>query len=155
MDDKIKILIVDDDPEIRFTLEALLSAEGYQVDAAETGMEAIRKAEEKWYNIALIDINLPDINGIRLLTKLREGSPKMRKIIITGFPTLPNAVDALNNQANAYLIKPVDIPKMLEAIRNQLEQQESEKTLSEAKLGEFMQNRARSFLESKQHDVSP
>ena len=155
MDDKIKILIVDDDPEIRFTLEALLSAEGYQVDAAETGMEAIRKAEEKWYNIALLDINLPDINGIQLLTKLREGSPKMRKIIITGFPTLPNAVDALNNQANAYLIKPVDIPKMLEAIRNQLEQQESEKTLSEAKLGEFMQNRARSFLESKQHDVSP
>jgi len=155
MDDKIKILIVDDDPDIRFTLEALLSAEGYQVDATETGMEAIKKAEEKWYNIALIDINLPDINGIQLLTRLREGSPKMRKIIITGFPTLPNAVDAVNNQANAYLIKPVDIPKMLEAIRNQLEQQESEKTLSEAKLGEFMQNRARSFLESKQHDVSP
>jgi DNA-binding NtrC family response regulator len=155
MNDKIKILIVDDDPEIRFTLEALLSAEGYQVDATETGMEAIRKAEEKWYNIALIDINLPDINGIQLLTKLREGTPKMRKIIITGFPTLPNAVDAVNNQANAYLIKPVDIPKMLEAIRNQLEQQESEKTLSEAKIGEFMQNRARVFLESKQHDVSP
>jgi DNA-binding NtrC family response regulator len=150
MNDKIKILVIDDDPEIRYTFKALLLAEGYHVEVAETGMEAIRKTEEKWYNIALIDINLPDINGIQLLTKLGEGSPKMRKIIITGFPTLANAVDAVNKQANAYLIKPVEIPQMLEIIKEQLERQQSEETFGEVKIGEFMQNRAREFLERKQ-----
>jgi DNA-binding NtrC family response regulator len=152
VNDKIKILVIDDDPEIRVTLEALLSAEGYFVEVAETGMEAIRKTQEKWFNIALIDINLPDINGIQLLTMLREGRPKMRKIIVTGFPTLPNAVEAVNKQANAYMIKPVDLPQMLEIIKEQLEQQESEETFNEGKIGEFMQNRAREFLESKQGD---
>jgi len=150
MSDKIKILVIDDDPEIRYTLEALLSAEGYDVEVAETGMEAVKKTQGKWYNIALIDINLPDINGIELLTKLKEGNPKMRKIIVTGYPTLPNAVEAVNKQANAYLIKPVEIPKMLETIKEQVTQQESEKTMSETKIGEYMQNRARAFLQSKQ-----
>lgn len=150
MNDKIKILVIDDDPEIRFTFEALLSAEGYHVEVAETGMEAIRKTEKKRFNLALIDINLPDVNGIQVLTKLAEGNPKMRKIIVTGFPTLANAVDAVNKQANAYLIKPVDIPHMLEIIKEQLERQQSEETFSEVKIGEFMQNRAREFLERKQ-----
>jgi two-component system response regulator AtoC len=149
MNDKIKILVIDDDPEIRCTLEAVLSAEGYWVETVETGTDAIRKTEEKCYNIALIDINLPDINGIQLLTKLKDGSPRMRKIIVTGYPTLPNAVDAVNKQANAYLIKPVDLPVMLETIKEQLGQQESENNFTETKIGEFIQNRARAFLESK------
>lgn len=149
MNDRVKILIVDDDPEIRFTLETILSAEGYQTESAETGEDAVAMTEEKWYNIALIDVRLPDINGIQLLSKLKEGSPKMRKIIVTGFPTLPNAVEAVNKQANAYLIKPVEISAMLETIREQLMQQESEKSFTEAKIGEFIQNRAREFLEKK------
>jgi len=154
MNKEIKILIIDDDPEIRYTVQALLSAEGYQVEAAETGTEAIRKTEEKWYNIALIDLNLPDINGIQLLTKLKDGSPKMRKIIVTGFPTLQNAAEAVNKQANAYLIKPVEIPAMLETIKKQLQQQETGKAFTEDKIGEFMQNRAREFLQKKQERSS-
>jgi len=145
----IKILVIDDDPEIRCTLRALLSAEGYIVDVAETGMKAIELTQANWYNLALIDINLPDINGVELLTKLEEGSPKMRKVIVTGYPTLPNAIDALNKQADAYLIKPVELPKLFETIKTQLELQESEKTITEDKLGEFIQNRARAFLENK------
>jgi len=147
MNDKIKILVIDDDPEIRYTFETLLSAEGYDVEVAETGMEAIKKTKERRFNIALIDINLPDINGIQLLTMLREGTPKMRKIIVTGAPTLPNAVEAVNKKANAYLIKPVDVPQMLEVLKEQLEQQQSEETFSEGKIEEFIQSRAREFLE--------
>jgi len=147
MNDKIKILVIDDDPEIRYTFETLLLAEGYDVEVAETGMEAIKKTKERRFNIALIDINLPDINGIQLLTMLREGTPKMRKIIVTGAPTLPNAVEAVNKKANAYLIKPVDVPQMLEVLKEQLEQQQSEETFSEGKIEEFIQSRAREFLE--------
>ena len=73
----------------------------------------------------------------------------MRKIIVTGFPTLPNAVEALNKQADAYLIKPVEIPKILETIKEQLAQQQEEKTFSEAKIGEYIKTRAREFLDQK------
>jgi DNA-binding NtrC family response regulator len=144
-----KILIIDDDVHIRDTYKILLSAEGFLVDTAETGEEAIRKTQEKWYNAALIDIRLPDTSGIELLPKLKDGSIKTRRIVLTGYPTLPNAVAAVNNQADAYLIKPVQISKMLETINQQLDLQENEITFGEAKIGEFMKNRAKQFLEKK------
>jgi DNA-binding NtrC family response regulator len=128
----------------------VLKTKGYEVDIAKTGLEAIEKTENKWYNLALIDINLPDVNGIELLTRLKEGTPKMRKVILTGYPTMPNAVDAVNKQANAYLIKPVELPTLFETIKTQLEQQESEQKFDEEKMGEFMKTRAREFLQSKQ-----
>ena len=154
MEIREKILVIDDDPQIRSTFKAILSGEGYQVDVAETGKEAIEKTEKKWYNLALIDIRLPDINGTQLLTELKEGSPKMRKIMVTGFPTLPNAVEALNKQANAYLTKPVEIPKMLKIIRDQLTLQEEEKTINEYKIGEFIKTRAKEFSERKKADMA-
>ena len=149
MSGKRKILVIEDDPQIRETLEKLLSTEGYQVEVAETGKEAIEKTEKKWFNVALIDIRLPDISGTQLLTELREGNPKMRKIIVTGFPTLPNAIEALNKQADAYLTKPFEMLKMIEIIKDQLALQESEKTFSEAKMGEYIKTRAKAFLDKK------
>ena len=154
MNNQGKILVIDDDPAIRDTLEALLSAEGYQVEVAQTGKEAIAKTEETWFNLVLIDIRLPDLSGIELLTKLKDGTPKMRKIIVTGFPTLPNAVEALNKQADAYLMKPVDVSQMLEIIKEQLALQRGEITFSEAKIGEYIKTRARDFLDKQKNSDS-
>ena len=146
---KQKILVIDDDPQIRDTLEAVLSAEGYQVEVAERGKDAVKKSEEKWFNVALIDIRLPDMSGTQLLTELREGNPKMRKIIMTGFPTLSNAIEAVNKQADAYLTKPFKVPKMLETIKEQLVLQEGEKTFSNTKVDEYVKTRAKDFLDQK------
>jgi len=136
-----KILVVDDDENIRKTLSTILKNEGYAVDVAQNGNEAIKKAEASAYNVALIDIRLPDMEGIELLTKMKNAVPKTRKIIITGYPTLKNAVAAVNKNADAYLMKPVDIDKLLETIREQLKLQEAEKTYSEQKVADFIETR--------------
>ena len=83
-----RILIVDDDQSIRKVLETILKDEGYVIESIGTAKEAIERTRKNFYNLALIDIRLPDMEGIELLTKMRDTKPKMRKIIITGYPTL-------------------------------------------------------------------
>ena len=141
MGNPAKILVVDDDENIRKTLTAILKNEGYIVDAAQNGNEAIKKTQTAAYNVALIDIRLPDMEGIDLLAKIKDAVPKTRKIIITGYPTLKNAIAAVNKKADAYLMKPVDVEKLLETIREQLKLQEAEKTYSEQKVAEFIETR--------------
>jgi DNA-binding NtrC family response regulator len=141
MSKQARILVVDDDENIRKTLTTILQNEGYTVDSAQNGNEAIKKTEASAYNVALIDIRLPDMEGIELLAKMKNAVPKTRKIIITGYPTLKNAIAAVNKQADAYLMKPVDMDKLLETIHEQLKLQEAEKTYSEQKVADFIETR--------------
>jgi DNA-binding NtrC family response regulator len=143
MVDNARILIVDDDENIRKVLAAILEDEGYHIETAGTAKEAIRKSEKKFYNLALIDIRLPDMEGIELLTKMKDTTPKIRKIVITGYPTLQNAVDAVNRGANAYIMKPFDVTKVLNTINEQLKKQELEKKYSQDKVAEFIEARVR------------
>jgi DNA-binding NtrC family response regulator len=143
MDSVARILIVDDDENIRKVLMAILEDKGYTMEAVGTGREAIKKTEKECYNLALIDIRLPDIEGIDLLTKIRDTTPRMRKIIITGYPTLQNAVDAVNRGADAYIMKPFDVERVLSTISEQLRKQEQEKKFSQDKVAEFIQTRVR------------
>ncbi len=139
--DKPRILIVDDDDSITSRLKIILEAKGYIVDTASTGKEAVQKTEEESYNIALLDIRLPDMEGIELLNIMKDNVPKMRKIMVTGYPSIQNAVTSLNRKADAYLIKPVSIETLLATIRDQLRQQKEEKTFSEARVAEFIESR--------------
>jgi DNA-binding NtrC family response regulator len=113
------------------------------MEAVGTAREAIKKTEKECYNLALIDIRLPDMEGLDLLTKIRETTPRMRKIIITGYPTLQNAVDAVNSGADAYIMKPFDVERVLNTISEQLRKQEQEKKYSQDKVAEFIQTRVR------------
>jgi DNA-binding NtrC family response regulator len=143
LDEKAKILVVDDDENIRRTMKAILEDENYSVDLATNGKEAIRMSNEKIYNIALLDIRLPDIDGVALLKLMKEYVPRTRKIMITGYPSVQNAVKAVNKQADAYLLKPVDIEKLLQIVKEQLQAQEDEKRFSEEKVAEFIETRVR------------
>jgi DNA-binding NtrC family response regulator len=136
-----RILIVDDDENIRKVLETILEDEGYTVESADTAKKGIEKSEKSFYNLALIDVRLPDMEGIELLAKMRETKPKMRKIVITGYPTLQNAVAAVNKGADAYVMKPFDVEKILQTIRDQLKKQKEEKSYSEEKVAEFIETR--------------
>lgn len=140
---KERILIIDDDEDIRKVLTEILRDEGYCVDSAETGRQAVRKTERQFYNLALIDIKLPDIDGVKLLTKIRETKPKTRKIIITGYPTLKNTVEALNKGADAYIIKPLNIDKTLATIKEQLEKQKEEQEMTEKQLIQYIETRVK------------
>ena len=138
-----RILVVDDDENIRNTMSTILADEGYAVDLADTGSEAIRKTEAEAYNLVLIDIRLPDMEGVELLTKMKEMVPRTRKIMVTGYPSMQNAIAALNENADAYVVKPVDVEKLLKMIRQQLNLQENERKFSEQKVADFIEARVR------------
>jgi DNA-binding NtrC family response regulator len=143
MDKIVRILIVDDDENIRKVLLAILEDKGYTVESVGTAREAVEKSKRKFFNLALIDIRLPDMEGIELLTKMRDMTPKMRKVIITGYPTLQNAVDAVNKGADAYIVKPFDVEKVLSTIDHQLRKQQEEKKYSQDKVAEFIEARVK------------
>jgi DNA-binding NtrC family response regulator len=143
LDQTTRILIIDDDENIRKVLATILEEEGYDIDTAETAKKAIEKTKKKFYNLALIDIRLPDMEGIELLTKMRETTPRMRKIIITGYPTIQNTMEALNRGADAYILKPFDVEKALNTIKDQLAKQEEEKRFSQEKVAEFIETRVK------------
>jgi len=143
MGETARILIVDDDENIRKVLTTILEDEGYIVESVGTAKKAIAKTGKKFYNLALIDVRLPDMEGIELLTRMKDTTPKMRKIIITGYPTLQNAVKAVNRGADAYIIKPFDMKKTLRTIEEELMKQEEEKRYSQQKVAEFIETRVK------------
>ncbi|MEM2465935.1 MAG: response regulator [Candidatus Bathyarchaeia archaeon] len=149
MAENARILIVDDDENIRKVLTTILEEEGYTVDEAENAKKAIDKTKRNVYNLALIDIRLPDMEGIELLTKIKDTVPKMRKIIITGYPTLQNAIEAVNRGADAYILKPFDIDKVLATIKEQLRKYEEEKRYSQEKVAEFIETRVKELEAEK------
>jgi DNA-binding NtrC family response regulator len=124
-------------------MKAILEDEGYIVDLAATGSEAIQKTKEKAYNIALLDIRLPDMEGVELLKLIKDTVPHTRKIMVTGYPSMQNAVAALNKNADAYLIKPVNVEKLLNTVKEQLQLQEDERRFSEQKVAEFIETRVK------------
>jgi len=143
MGETARILIIDDDENIRKVLVTILQDEGYDVESVDTAKKAIERTRRKFYNIALIDIRLPDMEGIELLTRMKNTTPKIRKIIITGYPTLQNAVEAVNRGADAYILKPFDMERVLAEIKEQLKKQEEEKRYSQEKVAEFIETRVR------------
>ena len=126
-----------------------MEEEGYAVDTAKNGREAIKKSKVKFYNLALIDIRLTDMEGTKLLTRVKDTMPKMRKIIITGYPSLQNAIEAVNRGADAYVLKPFDMEKVLETIKDQLKKQEEEKRYTQKKVGEFIETRVKELEKEK------
>ncbi len=108
MTEKVRILIVDDDVDMLETLSDILQEKGYQTETAKNGREAIAKAEKRFFNVALVDIGLPDMTGVEVLHVFGRMSPYMMNIIITGRATLQNAMESVNVGANAYIVKPID-----------------------------------------------
>jgi DNA-binding NtrC family response regulator len=149
MGEAARILVVDDDESIRKGLAAVLKDEGYAVDTAGNGNEAIAKSNVSFYNLALIDVRLPDMEGINLLTAMKETTPKMVKIIMTGYPSLQNAIEAVNRDADAYVLKPFDVDKVLQTIREQLKKQDEFKKYGEEKVAEFVETRAKIWEEKR------
>jgi two-component system nitrogen regulation response regulator NtrX len=119
------ILVVDDDKEIRKTIAEAFEIEGFVVETVATGKQAIKAVKRRMFRVALVDIRLPDMNGIELLDKLTEtAGPQMVKIIITDYPDLKSVVEAVNKNADAYIFKPIDIWNLIKVVKKSL----SEKT---------------------------
>lgn len=141
MDQNARILVVDDDLSIRRTVSIILAQAGYMVDTAANGEEAIAKSGAIFYNLALIDYRLPDMAGTKLLTLLRDTVPRMMKVILTGFPMLDNAVDAINRGVDGYLTKPVHTEQLVKTITELLKKQRKEQEFAEQKVVQYINSR--------------
>jgi two-component system, NtrC family, response regulator HydG len=121
---KKTILVIDDDKSILRTFTRILQKSGYEIETAETGKEAIEKADSRHYDLALVDIRLPDMDGTDLLAKLKKQLQHTVKIMITGFPSLETGVKALDEGADAYLVKPVKPQELLVLLEEKLKGRE-------------------------------
>ena len=149
------ILVIDDDKTVRQTLSMALQEEGYVVDEAADGKEAIEKTYAKYYNLAIVDWRLPDIEGTKLLDELSKTVPPMMKIMLTGYPSIDNAIDAVNKRFDAFFPKPVDFEKLLERIRELLREQEGARSFSEELMVRFIETRSEELLRNKGNTRTP
>ena len=108
MTEKVRILIIDDDTDMLETLSDILQEKGYQTITAKNGKEAIAKAEKRFFNVALVDIGLPDMTGLEVLQVFAKISPYTMNVMITGRATMQNAIESVNVGASAYIMKPID-----------------------------------------------
>jgi diguanylate cyclase (GGDEF)-like protein len=123
MEKKERILIVDDDKILSEHLKAGLADENYQIVAVSKGSAAIELAKAEGFNLAILDLVLPDIQGIDLMRALNQLTPHTNFIVLTGYATISSAIEALKVGAYDYLIKPFDLDHLKLVIRRGLEKQ--------------------------------
>ena len=111
------VLIIDDEAEIRESLQTLLEFEGYEVEAAANGAEGLSKLGGRPFDLVLLDLALPDRNGIELLPEIRALDPQISVIMITAYGTVEDAVRAMQSGAANFLQKPWDNEKLLADVR--------------------------------------
>lgn len=151
--EKGRILVVDDDEGICSVVQTALKNKDYVVDIAKNAKEAIAKTNTNFYNLALIDLRLPDMDGTELLTAMKETTPAIVKIILTGYPALQNAIDAVNRGAHGYLVKPINMDILLRTVEQHLKVQRELKAYGQQKMAEFVETRVKE-LETEQFDDS-
>ncbi len=118
------ILVVDDSPEIRFSISEILRRDGFNVDVACDGQEAVDKCGRNFFDIVITDLDMPRKNGMEVLCFLKEYSPETICIIITGFGTIQGAVEAIRQGAFDYLTKPVKLGEVIIIVDKALEVRE-------------------------------
>ncbi|MGD6935196.1 MAG: response regulator [Candidatus Bathyarchaeia archaeon] len=115
-----KVLIIDDDKETLLALSRVLELDGYTPKTASNGSDAIVMAEKEHFDVFLIDIILPDMDGTQLLAQIQSINPRAVKIMITGYPSVENATESLNKGANAFFVKPINAETLLQDIQEKL-----------------------------------
>ncbi|MDD4928633.1 MAG: ATP-binding protein [Gallionella sp.] len=122
---KAKVLVVDDDPNIRKTLSDILRVKGYETTTASTGGDAIAAAEQQIFSLTLIDLMLPDIPGLDVMARIKALSPLTETIILTGHASIDTAIEATRQGAFSYLIKPYQLDDLLQKIGHAVERQQA------------------------------
>jgi DNA-binding NtrC family response regulator len=112
------ILVIDDDAQVVRYLEHVLKAEGYQVAGARNGAEVRRTIQVFCPDVVLLDLKLPDADGLVLMKEIQEVHPSARYLILTAYGSIRSAVEATRLGASDYMTKPVDMDELLISVRN-------------------------------------
>jgi len=118
-----KIFIVDDELVMRKSLSGWLERDGYEVDTAESGEEALEKLKETRFDLLLVDIKMEGISGLDVLKHVRENDPDVAVVMITAYGSISTAIEAIKNGAYDYLLKPFDPDELGVLIEKIVEQQ--------------------------------
>lgn len=126
-----RILIVDDDTSILRSLSRVLEKNGYIVDTSETAISALDKLKSCHYDLALIDVILPDMKGTELLVKAKNELKQTIKFIITGYPSAETGAKARDEGADAFILKPIKMSELLSVIHVFLNEAEENPYISD------------------------
>ena len=130
---RMKVLLVDDDRALNRTLAAILRSAGYIVTTAYSGTEAIEASRDTAFEAVILDIKLPDTDGIELLKNIKAVDPIIGTLMLSGAATLEDAVETLNQGADAFILKPVDPDDLLHKLGTLTGFKRLERELREAK----------------------
>jgi DNA-binding response OmpR family regulator len=118
-----KILIVDDEEQVRTYLSKVLSITGdFSVEVAETAEEALEKIQSMDFDLVLVDLKLPKMDGLQLITEIVNFKPEILTVLITGRASIDSAVEAMKRGASDYITKPFDHDDMLARLRRVLQE---------------------------------
>lgn len=116
-----RLLVVDDEESLRITTAAILEREGYKVETASSGNEAVSLLEETEFDLVLTDLHMEGGDGLSVLAEIRRLAPLTISVVLTGFASVESAIAALQHGAYDYLVKPCDIDEMKHTIRRGVE----------------------------------
>src|SRR5512136_2604043 len=116
-----ELLIVDDEPQMLIAINETLRRIGYSVTTAGSGMEALRRLKEKYYQLVITDMRMPEVSGLDLLRKVKNLAPQTPVILLTAYGTIQNAVDAMRDGAYDYLLKPFSSESLESVVRRALD----------------------------------
>ncbi|RPI06888.1 MAG: hybrid sensor histidine kinase/response regulator [Ignavibacteriae bacterium] len=125
-EDKIQVLIADDEDPLRTTIAAWLADEGFEVQQAADGVEAIKKVQEKDFNIAILDIKMPGANGLEVLRYIKKNSSQTEIVMMTGMSDVSMAVEAMKLGAKEYLTKPIDLDQLVPQLKGIIRARDAE-----------------------------
>jgi DNA-binding NtrC family response regulator len=127
-----RILLVDDDPTIIENLSGLLAKSGYGVEGVNSGEKALKAIENEMYDVVVTDVFMPDIGGMNLLSEIKRTRPETIVILITGYPAIDKAVEAVKNGASDYIPKPFKIDEVRVAVEKALHERQLTRKASNA-----------------------
>jgi CheY-like chemotaxis protein/anti-anti-sigma regulatory factor len=126
-----RILVVDDEENVRFTTAAILEQEGYEVEAAGDGAEALSMVPRGHFDLVLTDLRMDDMDGITLLHELQTRHPNLVTIVLTGYASIESSIDALRQGVYDYLVKPCVVDDLKRTVRRALEHREQRMRINE------------------------
>jgi len=126
-----RVLVVDDEENVRVTTAAILEQEGYHVEMAGDGREALQKVERGGFDLVLTDLRMDDMDGTALLNELHTRHPSVVTVVLTGYASIESSIDALRQGVYDYLVKPCVIDDLKRTVRRALEHRDQKARISE------------------------
>lgn len=127
--EKINVLVADDEDGLRMTISAWLGDEGFEVQQASNGLDAIKIVQSNDFDIALLDIKMPGANGLEVLRFIKKNSSPTEVVMMTGMSDVSMAVEAMKLGAREYLTKPVDMEQLVPQLRSLLKKRDAEERI--------------------------